>query len=289
MNRPPNRKGANVLPVDGSYLYKVGAALKPLESIKGETLFKDAWLPLFIAAGELQTFINDSVYRISVRQSRENADALLTMLNQQSERTSKADQATTEFGMYEAYRLENALRDFQTVLNAEFRLTPLFLITPKRGYDISALVYRGNSLFPDSLAAKAPTATEDLILGARCLAFELWTASAFHLNRANEAVLRKYWDAKRPGKPHPGNMTISDYLRALGKSRKGSPRVKAALRDVKNLYRNPVLHPEIQVKNMDEAFAIMNAIHTAIVQMLDEIPMPANPAVAVGALTVAGS
>jgi hypothetical protein len=269
-----------VWPVDGSYLYKVGSALKPLEGFTQHTPWKDAWFSLFVASAELQTFINESVYRVSVRSSRENADKLLAILKEQSDLAVKEENADKSLSAYEAYRLTNALRDFQTVLTAEFRLTPLFLVTPKRGYDLGTLVYNGNTLFPDSLATKVPEAVEDLKLGARCLAFEMLTAAAFHFHRANEAVLRKYWEAKLPRRAHPGNKTLSDYLRALGQARKGSPKVKASLRDIKNLYRNPVVHPEYLLKDVDEAIALLGSIHTAIVQMLAEIPEPPKPTTA---------
>ena len=278
--------GGSVIPVDGSYLYKVGAALSPLEKINAQTLWKDAWFPIYFAASELETFVDNSVYAVSVRNSRENANALLTILKSLEEEATKSENADISMDTLQAYRLASALKDFQIVFVAEFRLTPLFLVSPKRGYDLSTLVYYGQNLFPDSLASKAPEAMEDLKQGARCLAFEMLTAAAFHFHRANEAVLRRYWDAKCPGKTHPGNKTIGDYLRALGRSRKGSPKVKAALRDIKDLYRNPVSHPDYLLKSVDEAIALLGSIHTAIVQMLAAIP---DPPKAVSSAVAAGS
>lgn len=263
-----------MIPVDGSYLYKVGAALAPLDDVKANTNWPAAWLPLYIANSELQRFVNDSVFKSSVRSSRENAEALITILKGMIEESGKDENKEKELGPFSAYRLTEAVKAFQVVMTAEFRLTPLFLVTPKRGYDLAALVYTGSSLFPDQLHTKVPEAIDDLNQGARCLAFEMLTASAFHFHRANEAVLRKYWEAVLPGRAHPGNKTLGDYLRALGKARKGSPKVKASLRDIKNLYRNPVSHPDYQVKDVDEAIALVGSIHTAIVQMMEKIPFP---------------
>lgn len=268
--------------VDGYYLFKIGKSLSPLDDINQHTLYERAWLHLFVAHSDLQTFIHQSVFSSTVRNSRESANTLVQLLKELSDKTGVAEGAGTPIGELDAYRLQNALRDFHSVVSAEFHITPLFLVTPKRGFDLATMVYHGNTLFPASLRTQAPEALEDLKHGARCLAFELITAAAFHFHRANEAVLRRYWEAKCPGRKHPGNRTISDYLRALGQSRKGAPRVKAALKDIKTLYRNPVLHPEYQLKDVDEAIALMNTIHTSIVHMLSDMPQP-TPASSAGA------
>lgn len=273
-SRFAHRKGGAMILVDGYYLYNVGGSLHPLEKITHDTKWIDAWLPLYVAAGELEIFVNNSVYAVAVRSSRRKANELLTTLKEQAAEAEKPENQEKLMGSLAAYRLSKAVGDFETVLAAEFGLTPLFLVTPKRGYDLYTLINAGQSLFPESLSTKAPEAIEDIRAGAKCLAFELPTAAAFHFHRANEAVLRKYWEAIRPGKPHPGNKTIGDYLSALGKSRKGSPKIKAALRDIKDLYRNPVLHPEYSLKDVDEAVALLNSIHTVVVLMLEKIPAP---------------
>lgn len=264
-------------PLDGFYLYKVGGALKPLEKINAELHWGLAWLPLAIAHNELEKFVDQSVYKASVRSSRPFATALLAILKNGTEDAGKEDNRDKELGPWRAYEITNALREFETAAAAEFGLTPMFLVTPKRAYDLPTLVNFGAALFPNTIYNKVPAAVVDLQAGVRCMAFELNTAAAFHFHRATESVLRTYWEVVRPGAKHPGNKTIGDYLTALRISRKGSPKIKASLRDIKDLYRNPVIHPEYQVKDTDECIALLNTIHTAIVLMLDVIPTPASP------------
>jgi hypothetical protein len=267
-----NQKRANVQPVDGYYLYTTGAAVHPLRALNENTTWSQAWLPLYVASGALGPFVNDSLFRPRAGWSK--ATHLLGLLTEFIAEADKPETKNEAIGAWNAYRITNALSEFETVLQAELGLTPLFLVTPKRGYDLWALISAGEALFPPNMAQKVPDAIADAALGMRCLAFELPTAAAFHFHRLNESVLRKYWEAILPGRPHPGNKTVSDYLRALGKSRKGSPKVKAALRDIRDLYRNPVIHPEYILKNVDEALAVFGSIHAAVVQMLDAIPLP---------------
>lgn len=261
-------------PIDGSYLYSLGGAVRPLSNINEHTLWSNAWLPMYIAKGELERFINDSVYRYNLRTSRINANNLLITLNVLIDESQKPENAPNEMGGWQAYRLSTSFSAFEAVMSAEFGMMPIFLITAKKGYDLNTLVYSGVTLFPADLPLKVPSAVLDIQSGTQCLAFERWTASAFHFHRALESVLRSYWEAVMVGRPHPGNKTIGDYLKALRKSRKGSPKLKSALRDLKDLDRNPVLHPEYSLSNIEEADALMGRVRNAMVQMLEKIPMP---------------
>lgn len=261
-------------PIDGSYLYKLGGSVRPLGSISRSTTWSDAWLPIYVALSELETFMVGSVYARNVRTSRTSANALIALLKKLKEESEKPENKDLSVGQVEIWELSQAFNAFESIFSAEFGLMPIFLISPKKGYDLSSLVYHGNILFPSDLGAKVPDAKTDVDCGTRCMAFEMWTAAAFHFHRATESVLRKYWESVLPGRPHPGNKTIADYLKALARSRKGPPKLKAALKDLKDLDRNPVLHPEYSLTNIEETDALMGMIRNAMVQMLAKIPMP---------------
>jgi hypothetical protein len=112
----------------------------------------------------------------------------------------------------------------------------------------------------------------DLEQATRCIAFELFTAAGFHLHRANEAVLRRYWDAVTNGATRPASRNMRDYLNELNKLKAGDAKVKATLKDLKDLHRNPLIHPEQTLENVDDAIALMNGVHTAVPNMLKQMP-----------------
>lgn len=65
----------------------------------------------------------------------------------------------------------------------------------------------------------------------------------------------------------------------------GDPKVKTALRDLKDLHRNPLIHPEHSLNSAEEAIALMNGVHNVMVYMLQEIPAVApTPAVPTSAM-----
>lgn len=184
---------------------------------------------------------------------------------------------------YDLYKLDTALKSFEAVLSAELALSPMYVVTPKAAYDTQALIADGSSAFPKDLKSKVPEAIFDIEQGTKCIALEVPTAAAFHLHRANESILRRYWDAIAEGKSRPKTRNIGDYLKAMEKHQIGDPNVIAALRHLKDFHRNPLIHPDHTLENVDQAIALLNGIHTVAVYMLATIPFPV-----VNALTSVG-
>jgi hypothetical protein len=200
---------------------------------------------------------------------------------------------SSEIHLGDWYAITSALNRFEAVLGAELSLWPLYVVTQKAGFDITLLIENGAACFPADIWVKAPEAIADLHQGTKCIAFEVFTAAGFHLHRANEAVLRRYWDAVSNGQPRPTSRNMGDYLGAMAQGSFGDSKVKAALKDLKDLHRNPLVHPEYSINTADEAIALMNSIHNVMVHMLKEIPpvapTPAIPISGVGNPTVQAS
>ena len=68
------------------------------------------------------------------------------------------------------------------------------------------------------------------------------------------------------------NRNIGDYLSKLKELKKGDAKVLAALKDLKDLHRNPFVHPEHSLENADEAIALLGGVQAVIIPMLKEIP-----------------
>ena len=176
----------------------------------------------------------------------------------------------------EVYAIRKGLDNFEAVLRAELSLLPMYLATPKAGYIVPTLIENGDECFPMETAIKVPEAVPDLKHGARCIAFELPTAAAFHLHRACESVLLRYWDAVSGGARRPRNRNMGSVLGHLEKNGWGDGKVLASLKNLKDFHRNPIIHPDQTIETVDEAIALMNSIHTAVVQMLKQIPAREN-------------
>jgi hypothetical protein len=280
--------------VDGFYLYQVGGQIHPLGEFKAyamhggqATTIGDARYILYLAEAVLEPLLSRSIFRLKT--SAQPGFVLLDAVRRLKAKLDATD--ANELGKpldwSDAYPVTSALTAFEAVLGAELALTPLYVVMPKGGFDTSVLIEAGVRCFPDDVWEKAPDAIPDLMQGTRCIAFELFTAAGFHLHRANEAVLRRYWDAVTNGAPPPASRNMGDYLKEMNDKDVGDSKVKAALKDLKDLHRNPLIHPEHSLETADEAIALMNGIHTVMVYMLKEIPLvaPAPAATPPGGVT----
>jgi hypothetical protein len=115
------------------------------------------------------------------------------------------------------------------------------------------------------------------------LAFDLPTATGFHMLRATEAVLIEYKTAAgvKKSKTRNWNKYIQD-LKAAGADQK----IVAILDQIRDLHRNPLMHPEV-VLTMPEASAIFGICQSAITIMAQDMEKratkTASPPVSVSA------
>ena len=257
--------------IDGSYLYSLGQAIQPLRTIINTETYMSVWQKCFYASSHLNGFVT-SIYKDAFRIMMEPARSLINALADIHLEATKQEKAYQQLDPILFNNLVIALQEFESVFKAEFRHGNLFLATKKGAYDIRTLIENGESLFPSDFATLFPEALKDVQEGARCLVYEMYTASGFHFHRANESVLLKYLESV--GIKKPPNRNMGAYIRALessGDTKKAPDEVVICLKNLKDLHRNPLMHPGQSIDNVDDALALINAIHTAITAMMKEI------------------
>lgn len=156
---------------------------------------------------------------------------------------------------------------------AELGVLPSFFVTQKGGFDTNTLLEAGQMLFPEELQAKVPEAFFDCTEAAKALAYEVPTAAGFHIFRATEAVLRRYYAEVSGGTAAPKVRTIKVYVRKMQKEKWGEEIILKTLEQMADLYRNPLSHPEA-ILTMDEAIGIVDIARSAVTAMLKALPVP---------------
>lgn len=267
--------------LDGQYLYALGHQIHALGTIKNGASYGEVLGIVWTADRALQPFLDASIYQL--KYCLQNGRTLLSWVQYISSKAfSSGDLANDRIDDADLANLRNSLSIFETNLASEFALMDTYLVAPKGGYNTGDLVENGEALFQPALAIKVPGAIRDIKQATRCLAFELPTAAGFHLHRANESVLHAYFDAVRGSVDHPkdGNRNMGNYVSLMEKNSLGDERVRAALKDIKNLHRNPLIHPDHDLETVDEAIDLLGAIRAVIGAMLPTIPEPAGPLLA---------
>lgn len=252
-----------------AFFYGVGAAVRPLRDLKPtQKMDFDYWLAALGAQQELEAFLSTPWFLPAIKTSyapgQRLVDALKVVTNK------KIDD---EISAGDVWGVTSSLTDFETVLRAELSIVDAYFVTRKGGYDTFTLIANAETIFPADLTPKVPQAVQDVREAGRCLAYELSTASGFHVLRATESVIRRYWEVVSSGKPHPKPRNMGTYIHRMEKAKMGAPKVLAVLKQIKDLHRNPLAHPE-ETLNLQDAIGLFGIAHSAIGAMLKEIPTP---------------
>jgi hypothetical protein len=178
---------------------------------------------------------------------------------------------TRKVTQIEMWELSTFRNNFQECFEREHRNLDVFTVTPKGLYSTRLLINNPENDFPVELRAALPDQSKyDLQQAARCLAFDVPTACAFHVCRATESIMLAYFEKLAGHKWHlPKNRDWGQYIDWLNK--KGAPlKIVERLKEIKDSDRNAFIHPDINVP-LDEAHAIFSLCSAVNLFMMKEI------------------
>jgi len=145
--------------------------------------------------------------------------------------------------------------------------------TQKGAYTTKDLIEQAEKVLPESVLTKVDDKVlEDIRCSAKCLAFDNPTASGFHILRATETVLHRYYLAVCNPKSAESLTSWGAYIAELHKSTEPDvKRMVSVLQQMKDLDRNLITHPEVFL-SQDDAFVLFEAAKYAIMQMANRLP-----------------
>jgi len=247
--------------------YELGVALKDLSQLHQGQKLKEVWSSLFWAQVKLEPFINDKIIPLTV--SKASGIALLNALSDLVPLDHPLDDPDRELG-YEHYTISQKVQEFVTVLNAELQTLNIYSVSQKGIYSTPELIEKAENIFTETVREIMPEQAKiDIRQAGRCLAFELATAAGFHILRAIEAVLVEYILELTGSHPKDSERNWGAYTRILDKNG-GDKKVCSVLDQIRELHRNPTIHPEV-VLGVDEALTLLGIAQSLIVAMTKEI------------------
>jgi hypothetical protein len=188
---------------------------------------------------------------------------------------------------------------FEHVLSADLGKLITYYVTQKGIYDTADLIERAEGCLPvDAQNAVGEMVIEELRQAGRCLALDSPTACGFHMMRALEGTLHRYYvSVCHPSSEEPLDSWAA-YLSALrkavglkdpkGKDPALAPTIKdaaavnhvarvvALLQQIKDQDRNLIMHPEI-VLTEEQASSLFETAKAAIIPMADWLATGAVP------------
>ena len=170
----------------------------------------------------------------------------------------------------EVSRFVSAKDEFEKAFDRDHRRLHVFTVTNKALFDTDTLLMNPEEAFPERLRAALPAqAMEDLKQAARCLVFDVPTASAFHICRGTESLMLHYYE-KLAGEawewPQRDWKRYNEKLIELGAPKAVTDR----LEEIRKLDRNAYIHPDKNV-SLEEAPFLFTLCINVDFQMLLEI------------------
>jgi hypothetical protein len=173
------------------------------------------------------------------------------------------------------FALRAALSAFWHAFQVDCRDFQAYSVQDIPGLNVSDLLTRARVRIHESVRSSVPVdALEEMDLAGRCWAYECHTATGFHALRAIEVVIEHY--VRACGGTKPEYKSWHDFIDALEKLENGagkvkpSKKVKARLKDLKDLDRNPLMHPResLDAKGADRLFDLAKITITDMVEDL---------------------
>ncbi|MEY9220668.1 HEPN domain-containing protein [Bradyrhizobium ottawaense] len=271
--------------------YEFSKQLAECAALKTGTPAQVAFWPILNAKNAMEELLKGlpiplGVSRGKAQQLRDQID---TIMSRRFRATGSDDEPTFRFpaeedpGMeeWELHWIRSGMREFETVFAEEMRETTMYFV-PRRGiYHTPALVDEADSTFPADLQPHIPQkAKDDWKAAGRCLAFNLLSASGFHVARAVEACLEAYYQLFS-GKPGQTLNGWKDYIIALEKIAATNPtpsptkKTLAELDQMREDYRNPIVHPRVLLTEGDARMLFANG-ESVIIAMAQELAQAAS-------------
>jgi len=261
-------------------LYELANHLAPLRTVlDAETLTKDHAFTLFLAKFRIEQFFMERRL-IPLELSGDAADQLISAISSVSDKVW-ADPPEV-VAQWEVQQIHTKLQELETVMALELQRHQTYLVSQIGGYSMPLLTTKAEvNLAEDAIAVISDQARKDFREAGRCLAFEVPTAAGYHAMRATEDVLRQYYALFM--KKTTDKIDWAVCTQELKKA-KANPKVVQVLDQIRDLHRNPLMHPQ-EFLSMKEAIGLFDIAKSVIGSLAEEITS-LQAAIALTAATV---
>lgn len=261
---------------------ELGSYTGQIKALPDDVTLSDIFLNLFFLDGFLSRLLNDDPIKLTY--SRKSMEQLLQKIREiyDHRKNSLKDMNFSDpIQTWLVSSLKKAVEDFITNLSAELNLSKTYYVPPVGIYETEQLVEFSTNRFTDAIKYKIPSAVaEDYNASGKCLAFGLYTASGFHSARAYEATVRSYSAyVLSDDSLKQSTNSVGALLDRLEKNTSADEMIVSLIREIKNLSRNPIMHPE-QTLSQQDAVVLFDRVACFIQVVFSLIPIKSAAAIA---------
>lgn len=259
------------------FFYQLGSLLKPLTEME---VGKSKRVDIYFASSAVSSYVRNlldayptlTVCRSSGEELIKATGEVLTWL-----RSTPSDEWEKENHSISltCRQLLTKAKEFQTILSADLLKLETYHVSQKGIYDTTALIARTENVLPISMLNRIDQkVVVEIRESGKCLAYDCATAAGFHIMRATELILHKYYIHICNPKSKKRLANWGAYIEKLKPIEDTEVKeVVAILQQIKDRHRNLIMHPEI-VLTPDEAFTLFEIAQGVIIAMVNALPVP---------------
>ena len=171
----------------------------------------------------------------------------------------------------ECIELKDILEKIRHTMSAESEGKFAFITTEKR-YDVSRLLDEIEKIFAPEVFSNLPDMAQfDFSEAGKCIVYERPTASAFHILRGTEVLVRLYY--RKFLRKKPEGKTWGQLLNELKNKNRGKRPDQVTLNhlvNIKDSFRNPTQHPD-KIYDIEEAQDLLSVCLDVVNRMIIEM------------------
>jgi hypothetical protein len=171
-------------------------------------------------------------------------------------------------GLPNLQTVQASIRKFEPILDEEISAAPIFCLQRIGNLSTENLLIGSSKGYDDSVLKEldAPCIAE-IDEAGKCLAFERPTASGFHILRAVELTIRLYLQSIAGFVMPPLNrQNWGEFIKLL-KDNNAAKEVTDSLQNIKENYRNPLMHPmdTLELRQAISLFCVCQGMIEALI------------------------
>ena len=277
-------EGRDVDRINQFSFYSLGKIFGDLFRGKGDVQRADIFMELYTARGSIKRLLKGDPVQLGLSKgpASDLETALDSVFNDFFQEDDESGGRTIRFPetnddpipQWRWTGVTSSMERFETVFREEMREAATYFVPRKGIYSTPALVDTADETFPEDVRTHIPKKSiDDWRAAGRCLAFNLLSATGFHVARAVEGMLEAYYQhfSGKAGRTLSG---WGEYVGELEKlaSKKDGPDAKtlAEIRQMKDDYRNPIVHHRVILSESDARMLFSNG-ESLIIGMAQEV------------------
>lgn len=254
---------------NAGYFYDLRGHLQAIIDLREGQPISEVSQGLIAASGAVETAVGQDI--IPLKTAAPAGRRLMSAIRDVLSKAPSVDGSPATLSRADVLTLGYAFMEYNVVLRNELAIMDTYALLPKGIYSVFQLAEQAEAMLSSDVRTKIPdSAVANVKQAGKCLAFEVSTAAAFHMLRATETVVIEYLSTLAGAPIAPKSRSWGTYIRLI-EARGGDKKIVAMLKQIKDLHRNPIMHPE-DMLGTDEAVAVFGIATSAIAAMAKLLP-----------------